>query len=166
MTTAKPSIGKLAEDFTQFEKSLEKLTAENTALTGNVAKLKDQVNREHVPIDLEKDVLKTVQQSVAECIGKVLMGYNSPLVKLVERVIDDHSAELKGIITDSFQRVIRTEDFKSSILEALAHKVSRTIISGQDAVVGKIWEQLKQDAIFKAKVTTMIAGLVEESLKK
>jgi len=126
-----------------------------------------KVDNKHMPITLEQeDILQVAQQAIGKAIGDTLAGYNSPLTKLVLGVVDDHSVELRTIITDSFSKVIRTEDFKQSIINAFSHKVARTIISNNDGLFDKVSNELKQDAIFKSKMALAVSQVVEECLLK
>lgn len=115
--------------------------------------------------NLEKEILQMVQKATAECIKTTLTGYNSPLTKLITQVVESHSAELRGIISSSFEQVIRTDDFKQSIVNAFSHKVSRAIISNNDGLFDKVSNELKQDAIFKSKMSIAVSNVVEECLK-
>jgi len=114
--------------------------------------------------NLEQDILQSVQQAASSAIRECLTKYDSPLVRLVKQVVEEHNAELKKLISDSFQTVIRTEEFKSSILSAFSHKVARTIISNNDGLFDKVSNDLKQDAIFKSKMALAVATVVEEVL--
>lgn len=133
-------------------------------LTVAIEHAKSEIKKVHVPIYLESDILSVVQESISKSIQGVLVGYGSPLTKLVSEVIDLHSQELKTIINESFVKVIRTDDFKKSIIDAFSHKVARTIISNNDGLFDKVSNELKQDHVFKAKISLAVANVVEECL--
>lgn len=114
--------------------------------------------------NLEKDILQAAQQATSAAIRDTLTKYDSPLVKLVKQVVEENNTELKALISDSFQKVIRTEEFKTSILSAFSHKVARTIISNNDGLFDKVSNELKQDAVFKAKMAMAVSNVVEECL--
>ncbi len=129
-------------------------------------KITQQVEKvEKTPASLEADVLKATQGAIAESVKAVLSGYNSPLHKLVAGIIDSRSGVLKEIITTAFDSVISTAEFKESIVSAFAHKVSRSIISNNDGLFDKVSNELKQDPVFKSKMTLAVAQVVEECLK-
>jgi len=125
---------------------------------------KSTVDKKHLPITLETDILKTAQLAIHESIQKALTDYNSPLKKLTELVINENNSFLKELISNCFNSVIRTEDFKQSIINAFSHKVARTIISNNDGLFEKVSNELKQDAIFKSKMSLAISNVVEECL--
>lgn len=117
-------------------------------------------------MELEKEILSAVKSAMTKSIESVLTGYDSPLAKLVKSVVADNEVELRNIITESFTTVIRTDTFKESIVNAFAHKVSRSIISNNDGLFDKVSNDLKQDPIFKSKMTIAVANVVEECMKK
>jgi len=116
--------------------------------------------------DLEKEILSAAQSAVSSSIRETLIKYDSPLVRLVKEVVTDHTTELKQLITDSFQQVIRTDEFKQSIVSAFSHKVARTVISNNDGLFDKVSNELKQDSVFKAKMALAVSTVVEEVLKE
>lgn len=131
-----------------------------------VNSLKEKTDSKHMPIYLEQDILKSAQASIHESIIKCLTDYSSPLKKLTESVISDHSVQLRAIISESFNHVISQGEFKASIISAFSHKVARTIISNNDGLFDKVSNELKQDASFKAKMTLAVANVVNECLNK
>lgn len=111
---------------------------------------------------LEQDILKTIQLSIQKAIANALSRYDCPLNKLVNVVIEEHSAEIKQTITEALEQSIRTDDFKAGVREAVSHTVGRRIISGSDSLIQKRCNELKQDADFRAKLTLAISNLVNE----
>jgi len=133
-------------------------------VTLQVESIKSQSDKKHLPIYLEQDILKAAQISIQDAIVKTLGAYDSPLNKLVKSVVDENTVELRGIISDSFTKVIRTDEFKSSIVNAFAHKVARTIISNNDGLFDKVSNELKQDAVFKSKMAIAVSNVVDECM--
>lgn len=115
---------------------------------------------------LEKDVLQAAQQAIAESIKTKLTGYDSPLGKLVTEVVTSHSSELRTLINDAFEQVIRTDDFKAAIVSAFSHKIARSVISNNDGLFDKVSAELKQDSAFKAKMVLAVGKVVEEILNE
>lgn len=116
--------------------------------------------------DLQKEILQSAQQAVSASIRETLTKYDSPLIKLVKDVVNENSVELKELISSSFKTVIRTEEFKTSILSAFSHKVARTIISNNDGLFDKVSNELKQDSVFKAKMALAVSNVVEACLSE
>lgn len=149
-------------------KAIQDLRTENAKFRedakNQIEAINVKVDKKHTPIHLGNDILGVVQSSITESVKSVLTGYNSPLNKLITSVVDENSTELRSIISDSFTTVIRLGDFKASIIDAFSHKVSRAIISNNDGLFDKVSNELKQDAIFKSKMSIAVANVVEECL--
>ena len=149
-------LNRLENDHNEFKEEV----------SNQITDLKDKSEKKLVPVNLEQDILRTAQISIAEAIRTSLTKYDNPLNKLIESVISENAAELRGIISSSFTQVIRTEDFKKSIVNAFSHKVARSIISNNDGLFDKVANELKQDAIFKSKMAIAVSNVVEECLRK
>jgi len=135
-------------------------------LTEMVNTMNNKINEKYMPVQLELDVLRNVQTSIQKAIHESLTGYNSPLIKLVTKVIEDKSTELKTIISDSFDEVIKLDEFKKSIREGFSHKIARNIISNNNGLFDKISNELKQDTVFKSKMSLAVANVVNECLEE
>ena len=123
-----------------------------------------EADKKLYPVTMEEDILKTAQASIGNAITAVFTGYNNPLSKLIISVVDENSKELRSLISDSFVNVIRTENFKESIVNAFSHKVARTIISNNEGLFDKVSNELKNDATFKAKMAIAVSNVVNECL--
>jgi hypothetical protein len=154
----------------QLYKLVADIKLENKVLTQEIAKVIDSMNekveKKHMPITLEQDILSTVQASMQKAIQESLTQYNSPLVKLVTEVVNANSKELKEIIASSFNEVIKLDDFKSAIKTGFSHKIARTIISNNDGLFDKVSNDLKQDSVFKSKMALAVANVVNECLEE
>lgn len=151
-------------------KAVQDLRTENAKFREDVKLQVETINtkteKKHVPITLEQDILRTAQIAMNESIQKVLTDYSSPLKKLVETVVSENTTFLKQLISESFNTVIRTDEFKNSIINAFSHKVARNIISNNDGLFDKVSNELKQDAVFKSKMALAVSNVVEECLNE
>ena len=151
-------------------KAVQDLRTENAKFREDVKLQVEAINtktdKKHVPITLEQDILRTAQIAMNESIQKVLTDYNSPLKKLVEAVVSENTTFIKQLISESFNTVIRTDEFKTSIINAFSHKVARSIISNNDGLFDKVSNELKQDAVFKSKMALAVSNVVEECLNE
>ena len=147
-------------------KVVQELRTENAKFREDVKLQVDSINskidKKHLPIYLEQDILQVAQQSISDAIKSVLSGYNSPLSKLISSVVDENSQALRTIISDSFTQVIRKDEFKQSIVNAFSHKVARSIISNNDGLFDKVSNELKQDAVFKSRMAIAVSNVVNE----
>ena len=82
----------------------------------------------------------------------------------VEAVVSENTTFLKQVISESFNTVIKKDEFKNSIINAFSHKVARNIISNNDGLFDKVSNELKQDAVFKSKMALAVSNVVEECL--
>ena len=154
------------ETFERLEAVMRELKTQERDHSDSLEKKVNSLSNQIQPISLEKDVLKSVQVSIDKAILTTLTDYNSPLKKIILEVVAQNSNELKSIILESFEKVIRTEDFKQSIINGFSHKVARTIISNNDGLFEKVSNELKQDASFKAKMTLAVSNVVNECLNE
>lgn len=150
------SVSKLREENNKFREDVK----------NQVSVLKSQVEKKHVPLNLEQSILNNVQLSIGEAILKSMTGYDSPLLKLTKEVVESRSPELRAIIGESFNQVIETGNFKAAIVDAFSHKVARTIISNNDGLFDKVANELKNDNVFRSKMTLAVANVVEECLRE
>lgn len=151
-------------------KAVQDLRTENAKFREDVKLQVETINtktdKKHVPITLEQDILRTAQIAMNESIRKVLTDYSSPLKKLVEAVVSENTTFLKQLISESFNTVIRTDEFKTSIINAFSHKIARNIISNNDVLFDKVSNELKQDAVFKSKMALAVSNVIEECLNE
>jgi len=156
------TIDKLYQLMSDIQKENNEFRKQVNDLT---TKINTKVETKHLPITLEQDILSVVQQSIQKAIQESMIKYDSPLIKLVSSVINEYSTELRQIISDSFNEVIRKEDFKKSIIAGFSHKIARTIISNNDGLFDKVSNELKQDTVFKSKMALAVANVVNECLE-
>lgn len=148
-------------------KAVEELRSENKQFRQDVTLQVDSINaktdKKHAPVYLEQDILKTAQEAVGNALRNILQdSYSSPLRKLVLSVVEEHSDELRTLISESFVQVIRKDEFKQAVLDAFSHKVARSVISSGDGLFDKVVNGLKQDPVFKSKVTLAVANIVSQ----
>lgn len=143
-----------------------KTREEGRALGEALKSVNEKVDKKHEPIYLEKNILQVLQISMNKAIQDCLSGYNSPLTKLVNNVVESRSSELRKIIADSFDDAIAKEEFKSAIREGFSHKIARTLINNNGGLFDKVSNELKQDAIFKSKMAIAVANVVNECMEE
>ncbi len=158
------------ELFNNLNRLLEGIKQENQKFREDVTKKVDGlaavVDKKHLPITLEQNILSSAQQAIDFAIKESLSRHDSPLMKLVKSVVEENSVEFKSLINDSFLVVIRTEEFKVSIMEAFRHKIAKIVVNNTDGLLDKVANELKQDSVFKSKLTLLVSGLVDETIKQ
>jgi len=156
------------KQITYLNQTLSAIREENKAfkdtVTALVASISEKVDAKHLPITMEQSIVSKVQSAIDTAISETLKGYNSPLLPLIKSVVESRNSQLREIITSSFDEVINLPDFKKSIVSAFSHKVAKTIISNNDGLFDKVSNDLKQDAIFKSKMSIAVANVVNECI--
>lgn len=135
-------------------------------LTKKVDVLETKVEAKHIPVQLESEIMEAVDRSLSKALSEAMAGYNSPLVKYAHNVVSKYQAQIEGIFESVVQEAIQTEDFKQRVREVLLNKIAKTMISGVDGSIDKTINLMKQDAIFRSRLTLSVNNLVEEFLKK
>lgn len=111
---------------------------------------------------MEAQILEQVKKSMGDAITQELVGYNKPLSKLTERVIEANSNELYSLINDEFSGLLNSPGFKDSLREALNQKLAKTLISRMGGELEKQVNELKQNPQTRAKITLAISKIVDE----
>ena len=135
-------------------------------ITNQTQVLSDKIEKKHVPIDLENEIMDVVDKSLTKAMEVALTGYNSPLTKYAHNVVAKYQTEIEAVFNAVVSEGIKTEQFKERVREVLLHKIAKTIISGIDGSVDKTVNLMKQDAIFRSKLTLSVNTIVDEFLKQ
>lgn len=157
---------KLSELQKQLDEQKLLIAADKQARNAEMEELKKGLAQKQEPIQLEREILSIAQKAIGEAIKNTLTGYSNPLTKIVSSVVEENAVFLRQLIAESFNQVIKTEDFKQSIVDAFSHKIARSIISNNEGLFDKVSNELKQDPTFRAKLTLAVANVVEECLNK
>lgn len=128
--------------------------------------LSNKVEQKHLPLNLENEVVMTIQKSLAEGLSKALTGYNSPLELYANNVVSKYQSSIENIFNEVVQHGIASDEFKQKVREVLLHKIAKTVTSGIDGSIDKTVNLMKQDAIFRSKLTLAVNGLVSEFLNQ
>ena len=116
--------------------------------------------------DLERQILGQVQGSIAKAIYSELVGYNKPLNKLAEKVVNDNYDEVYEIMNKAFKTVVRTEAFEATILAEFERKVAKLLVGQISGHVEKAVNRIKRDPRLKAKMILAIEDIIESDGEK
>lgn len=116
-------------------------------------------------LDFNKEILNVVRQSIQEAIKTSLCsGYgNSPMIKMVNEVVNEHDTELRTIMREALSSVVASPEFRVSVKEAFLHKVARTLVENLDGAVKQAADKLKQDPTIKAQMVLAIQSIVDSA---
>jgi hypothetical protein len=152
-------------------KCVKELKEENNKfredVTIQVNKINEKVEKKELPLNLEKSVINTTNDCIRESLKKILSdSYSSPLKLYAENIIKKYQNDIESVFDGIVSTEIKKDDFKNEVKQAFMSKIARTLLSGIDGSIDKNINQMRQDSIFKSKLTLMINSLVDEYLKK
>ena len=127
--------------------------------------IENKVEQKHIPLALEDEVQKAVFGAVQKAFNDALSGYNSPLHRYALNVVAKYQDSIESIFDEVVKEAIKTDEFKQRVREVLLHKIAKTMISGIDGSVDKTINQMKQDSIFRSRLTLSVNALVDEFIK-
>lgn len=114
-------------------------------------------------IDLEKDLLRIINENISNSVGQLLTKYDSPFVKIVNNVIEQNETKIHKIVSDAFGKVISTQEFKNAMHEEFQHKVARVLVSKLEGSVEKAVNDIRNDPTLKAKMILAIENIIKEN---
>ena len=115
---------------------------------------------------MEAQVLNAVRTSIHTAITEELVGYNKPLAKLTEQVVDNHSAEIKETIEGAVSSLLSSSDFREALTKAINEKLAKTLINKIGGEIESKVNDLKRDPVTRAKLTIAIDDVVKELVGK
>lgn len=133
-----------------------------SAMEAKVSALEKQVEQKHLPLSLETEVINAAQSSIAQALATAMTGYNSPLIKFATNVVNKYQSTLESLFDEAVKEGIQTEEFKIRVREVMISKIAKTMIAGVDGSIDKTIHQMKQDPIFRSRLTLAVNGLVDE----
>lgn len=134
------------------------------AMELKVASLEKQVEQKHIPLSLESEVVNAAQNAITTALAAAMTGYGSPLAKYATNVVAKYQNSLEAIFDDAVRDGIKTDEFKQRVREVMITKIAKTMISGVDGSIDKTINLMKQDQVFRSRLTLSVNTLVEEFL--
>jgi len=160
MTTKDQSIiGNLLDEIKSLKESNAQL---NESLTKRVRDVENVLSKKNESIFLEKEIIQESRSAISTAIVGSFNRYDSPLSKLSNIVLDNHKDEIKEILESSIISMIKDNGFVDSLNEELSHKISRILIDSSKGICESITTDLKNDNVFRAKLTIAVSRLIEE----
>lgn len=112
-------------------------------------------------MDFEKEILNGLNDGIQKSIKEQMGGYNSPLTKMIESVMDKNRESIMNKMDSALKTVIENPDFKSALIEEFNRKVAKTLLSGLEGLVEKAANSFKQDPTIRAKMVMAIQSIIE-----
>lgn len=133
-------------------------------VTAKVTTVTEKVDKKHIPLQLEDEIMKAVDASLSKALHDALTGYNSPLTKYAANVVSKYQSQIESLFDDVVKEGIQTDEFKQRVREVLLNKIAKTMISGVDGSIDKTINLMKQDQVFRSRLTLSVNMLVDEFL--
>lgn len=116
-------------------------------------------------MELEQQIYQQIANGLAEAIrAKLVSSYNNPLDKMIESVVSSRHDKIKGLLEKSIDEALGG-DFGASISEAVRDKVAKVMISKAGGEIEKKLNDLRSDAMTRAKITLALEKAVSSVLK-
>lgn len=151
-------------------RAVQELKSENLKFREDINKQVEgfdkKIDQKHMPLSLEDEVVKAVHTSITKSFNDALGGYSSPLQKYALNVVAKYQNSIESVFDEVVAESIKTDEFKKRVREVLLHKIAKTMIAGIDGSVDKTVNQMKQDAVFRSRLTLSVNGLVNEFLNQ
>ena len=126
-----------------------------------------KIEQKKLPLNLENEVVHAATDVIHESLRKVLLDdYNSPLKKYAVNIITKYQNSIENVFDKIVSEGINTLEFELACKDALLKKIAKTVISGIDGSVDKVVHQMKQDTVFRSKLTLMVNNLIHEYLNQ
>lgn len=152
--------------FAELRETIRELRESNAEFKeGMVARLEateKKVEQKHVPLVLEDKIVEAVEANISKALADSLTGYQSPLHQYALNVIKRYQDEIETIFNEVVAEGIKSPDFKQRVREVLLHKIAKTVSQGIDGTVDKTVNLMKQDQVFRSKLTLAINTVVGE----
>lgn len=113
-------------------------------------------------MDFEREILNGLNDGIQKSIKDQMGGYNSPLTKMIESVMDKNRESIMGKMDAALKSVIENPDFKAALVDEFNRKVAKTLLSGLEGLVEKSANAFKQDPTIKAKMVMAIQAIIEK----
>ena len=111
---------------------------------------------------MEQKVYETVEAAIGDSIKSVLTQYNSPLVPIINGVVETNSAEITEFANGIFMSALKSNTFKTGIKKAVTDKFARQLVAQMGGEIEKRVNELKQNPETRAKITLALTKVVNE----
>lgn len=112
--------------------------------------------------NIDQQLICSVQDGIREGVKSKLGGYNSPLDKIINNVLDKHNGELSSLLNDAITSAIGNFEFREEIRNGLRHKLATLLVQRFGGELEKQVNVLKSDPTTRARITLAIEEIVKE----
>lgn len=116
--------------------------------------------------DLGKELVQAVKNGIGKSVSEKLSGYHSPIEPIIQKCIEEQSAELRNIFLESIRSAVGDKEFRAEIAKAVRHKLASQLIQKFGGELEKQVNLLKSDPVTRSKITVAIDEILKEQLVK
>lgn len=115
---------------------------------------------------MEQQILNEVSDAIGKAIQGALTGYNGPLQKLCESVIEKHKASLFAILDEQVCQLKDSTEFRACVNDALNHKLARIMVSKMEGELEKQVNELRARPEIRAQIVLAVKAIVDSASKE
>ncbi len=114
-------------------------------------------------MNLEKEIIESINSAIHKSIGEVLSGYSSPLRKYIEYAVSKHSDIVTELLDASLVELKNNDEFKAMMRDTISRKIAKELVNqfGEGIFKQQI-DKLKADPTIKARCILAVEGLLKE----
>jgi len=113
-------------------------------------------------MNLDQQVLKALNEGLAEVIKTKLGGYGSPIDAVIKAVFESEKEDVTDVLKNVFREVIGSEEFKATIKEEFQRKVAKNLVGMMEGQVTSAANALKQDPTMRSRMILAIEKMITE----
>lgn len=111
---------------------------------------------------MEKEIIRIAKESIEKAIINDLTGYQKPLSKYINKVLEKHESEFTSLIDCEVVEILNAKTFKTTLSEALNMKLAKVLVNKLGGELEKKVNELKANPQTRAKITLAISNIINE----
>lgn len=112
-------------------------------------------------MDIQEQLVRSVQDGIRDGVKTKLGGYNSPLDKLIVDLLNQHNAEFRSLLNDAIVSAVSDAEFREEIRGGLRHKLATLLVQRFGGELEKQVNALKSDPASRARITLAIEEITK-----
>lgn len=113
----------------------------------------------------DSELLQIAKNAIQDkVIERFTTNWSSPLSKMVDSVIENHSIELKELIEDCLSQITSSKLFKDTVKEEFIRKVAKNMVGKLEGLVTKSVDKLNNDVTMKARMIVALEDIIKKSV--
>lgn len=113
-------------------------------------------------IDLQAELEQAVRNGIASGVADKLKGYNSPLDKLLSRILEAQSGTIETLLSAAITDAIGHPEFRDDIKKSVRTKLASTLVQRFGGELEKQVNALKSNPTTRARITLALEEIVSQ----